>query len=149
MSVRSPGAPDGPKAVSQPTASARADAPVILVVEDDRDIRSMIAKGLGLTYTVYEAHDGQHALEVLATIATPVAIVCDVNMPRLDGLSLARQLKKDAQKRAIPIVFLTAKSSPLDVIEGINAGARHYLTKPFKMTELIDKVDAVTGAKKR
>jgi CheY-like chemotaxis protein len=109
----------------------------------------MIAKGLGLTYTVYEAHDGQHALELLQVIAIPAAMVCDVNMPRLDGLSLARQLKKDPQRKAIPIVFLTAKSSPLDVIEGINAGARHYLTKPFKMTELIEKVDAVSGAKKR
>jgi DNA-binding response OmpR family regulator len=64
-------------------------------------------------------------------------------MPRVDGLQLAREIKKIERLRSIPIVFLTARNSTMDIVSGINAGARHYLTKPFKLKELLDKVTAV------
>jgi DNA-binding response OmpR family regulator len=117
------------------------------VVDDDADIRAMLVKALGTTYTVYEARDGEAARELLAAIAPPAALVCDITMPRLDGLSLAKELRKNPALSRMPILFLTARVAPLDIIAGINAGARHYVTKPFKIAEVVAKVKAMTGAK--
>jgi CheY-like chemotaxis protein len=131
-----------------PAASPSDDAPVVVVVDDDSDIRAMLVRALGLTYTVYEARDGLEAHELLQVIPPPDAIVCDIMMPRMDGLELAKLLRKDPALQRVPILFLTARGSPLDVITGINAGARHYVTKPFKITEVIAKVGTMTGASK-
>jgi DNA-binding response OmpR family regulator len=65
-------------------------------------------------------------------------------MPRLDGLALAKGLRKTPGFERVPILFLTAKDSPLDLVAGINAGARHYVTKPFKVAEVVAKVKAMT-----
>lgn len=110
-------------------------------------MRELVARGLATEYAVYEAEDGQIALEMLPLLPPLVAIVCDIMMPRVDGITFAKKLKADSKLKATPILFLTAKTSPLEVIEGINAGARHYLTKPFKIKELIEKVIALEGRK--
>jgi DNA-binding response OmpR family regulator len=135
--------------IPSPSASPRDGAPVVVVVDDDADIRAMLVRALGVTYTVYEARDGIEARELLDLIPAPDAIVCDVMMPRMDGLELAKGLRKDASLHRVPILFLTARGSPLDVISGINAGARHYVTKPFKIADVVAKVGAMTGAAKR
>jgi len=141
-------APAGPKA-AKPAIALRPDAPVVLVVEDDDDLRRLIVTGLGVSFRVYEARDGQHALEVLDAMPVPAAIVSDVNMPRVDGFSLARLLKKEPQRRGIPIVLLTARTRPIDVVTGINAGARHYITKPFNVADLVKKVQSVIASDRR
>jgi CheY-like chemotaxis protein len=143
--------PPGGKAATpvKPAIALRPDAPVVLVVEDDDDLRRLIVTGLGVSFRVYEARDGQHALEVLEAMPVPAAIVSDVNMPRVDGFSLARLLKKEPQRRGIPIVLLTARTRPIDVVTGINAGARHYITKPFNVADLVKKVQSVIGTDKR
>lgn len=128
-----------PPPVAQPSTDAR----VVLVIDDDDAIRAMVAKVLGLTYTVFEASDGQEAAQLLEKIPHPDAIVCDVAMPRMDGLALAKRLRADPKLRRIPIIFLTARDRFEDVVEGINAGARHYLKKPVKLKELIEKVASV------
>jgi CheY-like chemotaxis protein len=130
----------------KPTTKPSSDAPVVVVVDDDPDIRAMLVRALGTTYTLYEARDGEEARELLAAIAPPAALVCDVTMPRLDGLALAKALRKMPGLGRLPILFLTARAAPLDVIAGINAGARHYLTKPFKIADVMAKVKAMTGA---
>ncbi len=135
--------------VPEPSITPGEQAPVVVVVDDDADIRTMIARALGVSHTVYEAGDGQEALALLQSIPAPDGIVCDVMMPRLDGLALAKLLRKDAALKRVPILFLTARSSPRDVVAGINAGARHYLTKPFKVAELVARVRAMTGQGKR
>ncbi|MGH7438210.1 MAG: response regulator transcription factor [Polyangiaceae bacterium] len=122
-------------------------AQVIVVADDDNDIRGLLVKALGLTYTVYEAVDGEHARQVLEALPSVEALVCDIMMPQLDGLSLARIMRKSARLSKIPILFLTARGHPLDVVAGINVGARHYVTKPFKVAEVIAKVKAMTRAK--
>jgi DNA-binding response OmpR family regulator len=109
----------------------------------------MLIHTLGRTYTIYEARDGQEAKEILDAIPTPDGIVCDVMMPRLDGVELAKLLRRDKVLQRIPILFLTAKGSTMDVIAGINAGARHYVTKPFKISEVVAKVTAMTARKPR
>jgi CheY-like chemotaxis protein len=121
------------------------DSPTVLVAEDDASIRMMIVRALATQYTVYEAIDGQHASELLDRIPAPACIVSDVMMPRMDGIGLAKKVKATASLKWTPLVFLTAKNSPLDVVQGINAGARHYLSKPFKMKELLEKVGSVLG----
>jgi DNA-binding response OmpR family regulator len=128
-----------------PAASPGAMAPVLLIVEDDAAMRDMLAKMLGATYTIFVAPDGVRALEILAQIGTPDGIVLDVMMPHIDGFELARRIKADHRLQRVPILFLTAKDGALDVIAGINAGARHYITKPFKMPDLIAHLGRMVG----
>jgi DNA-binding response OmpR family regulator len=120
------------------------------VAEDDAEIRSMIVKALGSKYTIYEARSGKEAQEILTAIPAPAAMVCDWMMPEMTGMQVVRRMRKDPVLSRIPVLFLTARSAPQDVIAGINVGARHYMTKPFKVAELVSKVDGmVAGAKKR
>lgn len=123
----------------------REGAKVVLVVDDDPSIRELMARALAVKYTVYEAIDGQRASEILDKIPPPDAIVSDVAMPRMDGLALARRIRANPFLKRVPIVFVTAKDHPIDVVQGINVGARHYITKPFKLKDLVDKVDGVVG----
>jgi DNA-binding response OmpR family regulator len=134
-----------PKPAIKPNDSAQ----VIVVADDDNDIRSLLVKALGLTFTVYEAADGEQARQLLEALPSVDALVCDIMMPRLDGLSLAKVLRKSPGLDRLPILFLTAKGGPLDVVAGINAGARHYVTKPFKVADVIAKVKLMTKAKSR
>jgi len=94
------------------------------------------------------AIDGQDALEKARSGPPPDVIVTDVMMPRMDGIALARQLKTEPRLAQVPVVMLTAKTGPRDVIAGINAGARFYVTKPFKTEELIAKVRKALGHRK-
>lgn len=112
----------------------------ILVVEDDESVRALVARQLQTTYDVHQAPDAQQALDVLKRIKPPDLIICDVMMPGMTGIQLAKHLKTQNDLKQVPIIFLTAKTGALDVIEGINAGARHYVTKPFNMRDLLDKV---------
>jgi CheY-like chemotaxis protein len=114
--------------------------PKILVVEDDADLLQMIKTMLQAVGEITLARDGQEALDLLKSGFRPNVIVTDLMMPRIDGLTLAKTLKGDPNIGNIPLVMLTAKSGPMDMITGINAGARHYVTKPFKAADLIDKV---------
>ncbi len=125
-----------------------AEARVVLVVEDDASIRAMIVRGLGLTYTIFEADDGATALRVLERIPPPACIISDWMMPRMDGVELLKAVRADKNLKRTPLLLLTAKNAPMEVLEGINAGARAYIAKPFKMKELIDKVAVLVGAKK-
>jgi DNA-binding response OmpR family regulator len=133
----------------RPVSSPGAGAKVVVVVEDDPSIREMLVRSLGAEYTVYEAADGQHALELLPQIKrSPDLLILDVMMPRMDGLALAGKLKGEPKLKGVPIIFLTGRDSPKDVVQGINMGARHYMTKPFKIQELLAKVGKTLGAKK-
>ncbi|HEY3817995.1 MAG TPA: response regulator [Polyangiaceae bacterium] len=131
----------------RPAASASPNAPVLLVVEDDEAVRLMLAKMLGQTYKVFAVADGVAALDLLAQIEAPAAFVLDVMMPQIDGFALAKRIKADPRLQAVPILYLTAKTGPLDVIAGINAGARHYVTKPFKMPDLLARLGRMVGAR--
>ena len=113
----------------------------ILVVEDDESVRQLLARQLGTEYEVQQAADAQQALQVLGAMKPlPDLIICDVMMPGMTGVQFAKQLKGTNEYKSVPIIFLTARTGALDVIEGINAGARHYITKPFNMKDLLDKV---------
>ncbi len=121
------------------------ERPQVLVAEDDEALRKMIGHFLSdLGIEVHMAGDGLTALEWLRNQERPPdLLVTDVMMPRLDGLALVQKIKSDPQLSRMPVIILTAKDRPTDVVTGINAGARHYLTKPFKKDELLAKVKRV------
>ncbi len=125
----------------RPTPSiAAGPKPRVLVVEDEDDLRRMLTYLLGQIGDVSTAVDGADAIEKMQQGLIPDVIVTDLMMPRMDGLALAKALKDMPEHAKIPLVMLTAKSAARDVIGGINAGARHYVTKPFKADDLLDKV---------
>jgi DNA-binding response OmpR family regulator len=133
--------------VPQPSANPGGDAPVVFVVDDDPDIRAMLVRALGTEFTIYEGRDGEEARALFEALPPPQALVCDIMMPRLDGLALAKILRKSPALERLPILFLTAKGGALDLVAGINAGARHYVTKPFKVSDVVAKVRAMTRQK--
>ncbi len=116
----------------------------ILVAEDDESIARLLLKVLGQHYIVDHAVDGAHAV-ALATKNAPQLLILDVMMPGLDGYGAAKQLRGLPGMRSVPIIFLTAKSHPADVVKGIQSGARHYITKPFKIEDLLAKVKKTLG----
>jgi CheY-like chemotaxis protein len=118
---------------------------LILVVDDDPHIRSIVARALSPTYSVREAQDGMAAAEELTRTPQPDLVILDIMMPHADGLTLAATMKASSAFRSIPIIFLTARSSPGDLVKGIGAGARAYITKPFKLEDLRQKVARVLG----
>jgi CheY-like chemotaxis protein len=123
-----------PMPIGDPTGSR------VLVIDDDQAIRDMVGQILARENQVYQASDGANALELLKRVGSVDVIVCDVMMPRLDGFEFARAAKADPDLAGIPILFLTARDSAKDHVEGIQAGARSYLTKPFKVKELLAAV---------
>jgi DNA-binding response OmpR family regulator len=132
----------------QPSANPGPHAKTVMVVEDDSSIRDMLVRSLGTSYCVYESPDGQTAIDNLARMKVPDLIIMDVMMPRMDGWTLAAKLKAESRFKNVPLIFLTGRDSPKDVVQGINAGARHYLTKPFKIQTLLEKVGKAIGEKK-
>jgi DNA-binding response OmpR family regulator len=122
-----------------------ANARVILVVEDDLAVRSMLEKALSAKYKVHSAKDGLAAAEVLGSLARIDLLVCDVMMPNIDGFTLVKMMRSQDALKALPVLFLTAKSSPQSVAQGLGLGAKHYMTKPFSVRELLEKVDKILG----
>jgi DNA-binding response OmpR family regulator len=120
---------------------------LVLVVDDDASIRALVVTALTAKgYEAVQAGDGMAASEMLARMARPPdLIICDVMMPNVDGFSLVRSIKKTEALRAVPVIFLTAKIGALDVVQGINLGARHYMPKPFGIKELLGKVEKAIG----
>ena len=112
----------------------------ILVVEDDPDIQRIVTTVLSKEYEVRTASDGLEGLLAIEQGFKPELVIADIMMPRLDGMAFVKALKGHRDTARIPVMFLTAKSAPREVIDGINLGARYYLTKPFKVDELLQKV---------
>jgi DNA-binding response OmpR family regulator len=122
------------------TAAAPAPKKRILIAEDDPAIAVMLTRILKQEYEVVHVADGPSALARASQPPHPDLLILDIMMPGLDGLDVARRVRQHAELKRIPIIFLTAKSAPTDVIKGIQHGARSYITKPFKLDEVLSKV---------
>ena len=110
-----------------------------MIVEDDPAIADMLSKMLVRFYDVRIVHDGGLAIST-ASDYRPDVILLDVNLPNMDGFAIAQGLKGTPELGRVPIIFLTAQDRSLDVVKGIQAGAKHYITKPFKIDDVIKKV---------
>jgi CheY-like chemotaxis protein len=128
-----------------PVANPGTDAKVVVLADDDPDTRRLLVQSLGREYRVFEAVDGQAVLELLARIAKPAVVILDINMPGIDGLGVAAEIRETPELKNVPIIFLTCLDSAVDVVRGIQAGARNYITKPFAISKLMEKVAKASG----
>ncbi|MBD2705245.1 response regulator [Spirosoma sp. BT702] len=118
-----------------PTPSATPQRPVLLVVEDNAELRSYLVSQLSTHYEVLVAGDGRVGLQQ-ALQHIPDLIVSDVMMPHMDGFALIGALKADLRTSHIPIILLTARSSHDSLLQGLEMGADVYLSKPFRLAQL-------------
>lgn len=109
----------------------------ILIIDDEEMILSMTEKCLGEEFSVYTAENAKKALELLNVI--PDIILLDINMPEMDGLELCQLIRGHI---SCPIIFLTARVTERDVIKGLSVGGDDYITKPFRMDELLARISA-------
>lgn len=123
-------------------APAAGEKNSVLIVEDNDDFRHFLINCLKEYYTVYDAPDGQKALDVLAQ--QPVQIVIsDVMMPVMDGMELCRKIKTDIRYSHIPIILLTARTAQEYVLSGLKEGADDYITKPFNLEILLLRIQKI------
>ena len=121
-------------------ATADEDAPEILVVDDEADMRSYLRSLLGRTYRVRTAENGAEALEQVRE-RPPDLVVSDFVMPERDGADLCRALRKDPDTRHVPVILLTVRRDQEGRLLGLRAGADAYLSKPFDPAELETRVE--------
>jgi DNA-binding response OmpR family regulator len=121
----------------------RRETPLVLVADDEEDIRALVAFGLKRAgYEVITAADGEEAL-LLATTRLPDLAVLDMMMPKATGLEVTRSMRKDATTKDIPVILLTARAQEADVSLGLEAGADDYVKKPFSPRDLQTRVHAL------
>lgn len=112
----------------------------ILVLEDELAVQTLLRKQLtaqGCIVTV--CGDGLEGLVKLEQFK-PDLIICDMMMPNLDGMEFVKAIKRHRATQEIPVIFLTARTDSRSIIEGINVGARFYVTKPFQLDDLLAKM---------
>ncbi|RGT73759.1 response regulator transcription factor [Mediterraneibacter massiliensis] len=110
----------------------------ILIAEDERDLNQLLASRLKEEhYSVDACFDGEEALDYIAG-AEYDALILDIMMPKKDGLSVLKQLRK--KNKSVPVLLLTAKDSIEDRVKGLDAGANDYLVKPFALEELLARI---------
>ena len=119
----------------------RTDGARILVADDNADMRNYIRRLLGARWEVETCSDGQDALETIRR-KKPDLLLTDVMMPRLSGFALLREVRNDHDLRDLPVIVLSARAGEEARVEGLDAGADDYLTKPFSARELIARVNA-------
>jgi two-component system, chemotaxis family, chemotaxis protein CheY len=118
----------------------------ILIVDDSPSVRQQV--GIALTqagYGVVEAVDGQDGLSKAGT-ADVSLVICDVNMPRLNGIEMVEKMKADAKFKSLPVVMLTSEGQPTLIDRAKKAGALGWIIKPFKADLLLAAVKKLVGA---
>ena len=124
-------------------------APRVLVVDDDPVILELLRINFEIEgFEVLGATDGEEGLQ-RARSEAPDVVLCDIMMPRLDGLELLTRLRNDPATARLPVVLLSAKAQKVEVERGLSLGADDYVTKPFDPLELLDRVNAVLAKTRR
>ena len=116
----------------------------VLILEDEVSIRSFVVINLNRAgYEVIEAGTGMEALEKLKEHPDVGVAILDIMLPDEDGLSILKKLRATPETRRIPVILVTAKTTEIDKVKGLDSGADDYLTKPFGVMELISRVKAL------
>jgi two-component system phosphate regulon response regulator PhoB len=117
--------------------------PRILIIEDERGLTDVLSYNLAREgYEILVAHDGQEGLRK-AQMHLPDMILLDLMLPGMDGLEVCRQLRAGEQTRTVPILMLTAKAEEIDQVVGFSMGADDYVTKPFSVKVLLQRIKAL------
>jgi signal transduction histidine kinase/ligand-binding sensor domain-containing protein/DNA-binding response OmpR family regulator len=128
---------------SESMESVRLDSSqTILLVEDNNELRNFMKECLSEYYTVVDANNGVHALQVIENNAVDI-IISDILMPEMDGLELAHELKSNAAYSHLPIILLSAKTDTATKIDGFRKGADVYMEKPFSIEQLKAQISSI------
>jgi signal transduction histidine kinase len=122
-------------------AEQNVNAPLLLVVEDNDDMREFISRSLRQQYRVETAVDGEDGLRQARRLM-PDLIVSDVMMPRLDGFGMLTRLRESKRMQSTPVILVTARTGSEAIVQGLDLGAVDYVTKPFKLSELEARIEA-------
>src|SRR3954471_22804311 len=115
------------------------DAPLILVVDDEQSYRDALSVALEREgFTVETAADGAEAIVKFEAVS-PALVLLDVMLPRMSGIDVCRELRARSQ---VPIIMVTARNAEIDAVVGLEVGADDYVTKPFRLRELVARVRA-------
>lgn len=137
-----------PIAETLPESIADAESPLLLLIEDNEDVKNYLTDILNEKYRLITASDGEAGVG-LAIREIPDLIVSDVMMPKMDGYKVAETLKQDEKTSHIPLIILTAKASHDDKIQGLKTHADDYVTKPFRPDELLLRVENLITSRKK
>ena len=122
-------------------AIPEAERPLILLADDNADMREHLARLLSAHYRIEAVADGEAALRAAAR-RMPSLVLSDVMMPRMDGIGLLSRLRAEPRTAAVPVILLSARAGEEAKVEGLGVGADDYLIKPFSARELLARVDA-------
>jgi PleD family two-component response regulator len=107
--------------------------PILLIIDDIIDNLMLLGEAMSPEYTVRVATGGRQGLELAAQAPQPDLILLDIMMPGMDGYEVCRGLKADSRTKHIPVIFLSALDKESDELQGLDAGAVDFITKPFKL----------------
>jgi PAS domain S-box-containing protein len=122
-----------------PATAHDGERPVILLADDNADMRDYVRRLLGARYEIKSVTDGEEALAEIGK-RVPQLVLADIMMPRLDGLGLLARLRADPRTRALPVILVSARAGEEARMEGLAAGADDYLVKPFSARELVSRI---------
>src|SRR6056297_659354 len=129
----------GPRTATRPGSASDMSEATVLVVEDEASFVEALTIGLRREgFDVVVATDGAQALDMFDETA-PDLVLLDVMLPRISGIEVCRQLRKKTQ---VPIIMVTAKSAEIDTVVGLEVGADDYITKPYRLRELVARIRA-------
>ena len=128
------------RSITGPETGLETNAKIMLIVEDNADVRFFIKSHFESVYSVYEARNGKEGWDI-ATEVIPDVIISDILMPDVDGYEFCKRIKKDERTSHIPVLLLTALHSKEHEMEGLSCGADDYITKPFDISILQTKVE--------
>ncbi len=116
----------------------------ILLIDDDIRVSGLLKRFLyEAKYNVIEANSGGKGIE-MAKSTKPDIILCDIMMPEMDGYTVLKHIRSDADTKSIPFIFLTAKDGTSDFLTGISKGADGYLAKPISREDLVETIESHT-----